>query len=464
LRQLLGALALLWLVGAAPAQARELLRRGDLSLDVTGSVREIVVFTQGTEQGRFEERLLETLPSTTCVRAASFADCPAFDALGRRDVWQSLTRVRTRFDLQATPQVSAVVTWDHELLAGILDTFEGSLGRSLATEAFFDLGGDVDLFGLQEEGHRMRWRHVLYRGYVKVETDRIDLVAGRQRIPWGVGRLWNPIDRFNAIPPLAIEGDQSPGIDALDLKIRASGFSYLELAWAPADGPNDLYAARWHGVLHDIDYSLVAGFFEEAWTFGGDLAANVGGAAARLELVYADPSRKFWPLGTPEPREVPAYVQVVASIDYNLDVGTGLYVLLEHFYNGNATGFGSGNAGGLEPFFESTSQAPPGTPAFLAGPFPTAGSTDRFAGNRVVTAAKHQTGFQGSYDVNAVVSASLLVLYDWNGTSAAFFPSVTATPLDSLEVTLGAQLFAGSKRSQYGAAERLFFLVAEWFF
>ena len=85
-------------------------------------------------------------------------------------------------------------------------------------------------------------------------------------------------------------------------------------------------------------------------------------------------------------------------------------------------------------------------------------------GNRYVTAAKHQTGFQTSYEVNAVLSASLLVLYDWNGTSAAFAPSLTATPLGSLELTLGAQVFAGSKRSQYGAAERLFFLVAEWFF
>ncbi|HKJ24140.1 MAG TPA: hypothetical protein VKB65_04910 [Myxococcota bacterium] len=457
---LVGAVALL----AAPAQARELLRRGDLSLEVTGSVREIAAYTRGTDLGDFEESLLETLPSTTCLLAATFADCPAFDVLGGRDVWQSLTRVRTRLDLRATSHVSAVVTWDHELLAGILDTFEGEFGRQLATEPYFDLEDHVGLFGLRADGHRMRWRHVLYRAFLKVETKRVELVAGRQRIPWGVGRLWNPIDRFNAIPPLAIEGDQSPGVDALDLKIRASGFSYLELAFAPADGKNDLYAARWHGVLHDVDYSLVAGRFEEAWTFGGDLAANLGGAAARLELVYANPTRDYWSLGDAEPEEVPDFFQLVLSLDYNLDVGSGLYVLVEHYYNGNATGFGHGNAGGLEPFFESTSEAPPGTPPFFTGPFPTPGSTDRFAGNRMITAAKHQTGFQAGYDLSAVVRANLVVLYDWDGTSAAFFPSLTATPLDAVELTLGAQLFAGSKRSQYGAAERLFFVVAEWFF
>ena len=457
-------LALLASLLALPAHAHELLRRGDVSLDVSGSVREVLVATQATDRNRFEERLRQSLPATTCLRAVSFADCPAFDEIGERDVWQSLTRVRTRFDLRATRELSAVVTWDHEVRTGILDTFEADFGRALAPEPFFDLEDDVGLFGLRKNGRRVRWRHLLYRGYLKLETGHADLVVGRQRIPWGVGRLWNPIDRFNAIPPLAIEADQSPGVDGIDLKLRASGFSFLELAWAPADGPDDLYAARWHGVLGDADYSLVAGSFEEAWTFGGDLAANLGGAAARLEVVYADPTRKFWPLGRATPKEVPAYFQVVASLDYNLDVGSGLYLLVEHFYNGNATGFGRGRAGGLEPFFESTAQAPPGTPGFLPGPFPTAGSRDRFGGNRFITAARHQTGFEARYDVTPVVTTNLVLLYDWSGTSAAFFPNVTATPLDSLELTLGAQLFAGPRRSQYGEAERLFFLVAEWFF
>lgn len=449
---------------AAPAEARELWSRGDASVEVSGSVREVFAVTHGTDLGRFAERSAVAQPPTLCLQAARFADCPAFDLVGRRNVWQSLTRVRTRLDWRANARVSGVLTWDHELLAGILDTFEGDLGGRIATEPLFDLGGDVDLFGLREEGRRMRWRHVLYRGFVRVETERVELVIGRQRIPWGVGRLWNPIDRFNAIPPLAIEGDQSAGIDAIDVKLRASDFSYLEIAWAPADGSNDLTALRWHGVLGDADYSLVAGYFEEAWTFGGDLATNLGGAAARLELVYADPSRSFWPLGRAAPVEVDAYFQAVASIDYNVDVGTGLYVLVEHFYNGNATGFGRGNAGGLEAFFEADANPPPGVPPGVPGPFAVPASADRFAANRVVTAAKHQTGFQLGYDVTPVVRADLLTLYDWNGGSAAFFPSLTVSPTDDLELTLGAQLFTGAKRSQYGEAERLFFLVAEWFF
>ncbi len=456
--------------GAAPA--RELFRRGEVSLELTGSIRQIVVATQGTDASRFDERLAGNLPDLTCLEAVRFADCPAFDITGRRDVWQSLTRVRTQWDLRAGPRVSARVVYDHELLAGILDTFDRQVGQGIATDAFFDLDDDVDLFGIQEEGSRVRWRHLLYRAFVHVETERVEAVIGRQRIPWGVGRLWNPIDRFNAIPPLAIEGDQSPGIDAVDLKIRASGFTFLELAWAPQDGTNDLMAARWHGVAGDADYSLVAGWFEETWTFGADFATNLKDAALRIEAVYADPSRQHWPLGRAAPVEVDAYFQAVVSLDYNFDLGTGLYVLVEHFYNGNATGFGRGRAGTLEVFFESTSEAPPGLPEpplpFLppisTGPFVTRASADRFAGNRVITAAKNQTGLQAGYDLTPILRADFLALYDWNGDSAAFFPSLTWSPTGNLELVGGAQLFVGKKLSQYGDAERLFFLRAEWFF
>ncbi len=38
------------------------------------------------------------------------------------------------------------------------------------------------------------------------------------------------------------------------------------------------------------------------------------------------------------------------------------------------------------------------------------------------------------------------------------------SPLDSLELSLGVQLFAGPKLSQYGSSEPLVFLLADWFF
>ena len=152
-------------------------------------------------------------------------------------------------------------------------------------------------------------------------------------------------------------------------------------------------------------------------------------------------------------------VQLVVSADYLFDVGDGLYVLLEHFYNGNALGFGEGKAGTFLPLFES--EDVPGLPG-VSQIVP--GTTELFGGSRVVTFAENQTGGQLGYDVTPELRAELLSIYDWNGESAAFFPTFRWTPTGWLELTVGGQFFVGPRLSQYGDREHLGYLLAEVFF
>lgn len=459
--------ALALLLGAGPAAGRELWRRGDASLTWTGSVRELAVVTRATDAERFYDEI--TGSPLTCITAQRFADCPAFRVVGDRDVWSSLTRIRTRLELRATPHWSATLAYDHELRFGILDTLEDSLGQGFERQPFLDLQDDVNAFGFHENSEHRRWRHLLYRASVQYESRHFEAVIGRQRIAWGVGRLWNPIDRFNAIGPLALEADQSPGVDAALLRWVFSGFSYLEAAWAPGSNREQArYALRLHGAWRELDYSLVAGRFDQVGTLGFDLASNLRGAAVRFEVVYSDPRAEIWPVGDSAPRELDTFWQVVASIDYQLDVGSGLYLLLEHLYNGNALGFGSGRAGPLLGFFESTATPPPELPPafvpFVPGPYVRPTSSERFGGSQVISFARHQTGLELGYEFSAAWRGDFLAIYDWNGGSAVFFPRLTFTPVGSTEITLGLQLAAGPRRSQYGSAENLVFLLAEWFY
>jgi len=447
----------------------ELWRRGDVALRLSGSVREVVVGTHGTDAERFSDAVRDTLPAPTCVVAARLADCPAFRLVGERDVWQSLTRVRTHVDLAATGGISASLVYDHELLLGVLDTLERSLSYELSTDPFVSLDDQIDRFDISDGDTEGRWRHLLYRASVRYEAAHVDVVVGRQRIPWGVGRLWNPIDRFNPISPLSIEGDQSPGVDAIDAKWLLGGFTFLEAAYAPQDSmPDASYALRLHGILREVDYSLVAGVFEEARTGGLDLAGNLGGAAARLEATYSDPERDIWPVGAAKPRELSGFWQVVTSIDGNIDIGSGLSVLVEHLYNGNGLGFGSGEAGPLLSLFEATAEPPAGIPPKLAGtfqgPFAGAASRDRLGGSRVVSFADHLTGVQLGYEPVTALRSEILAIFDWEGTSAAFVPVLVYTPLGSLEVTLGVQMFAGCEASEFGVAEDPAFLLVDWFY
>lgn len=449
--------ALLLSIQAAPSAAREIWSGGEAKLELSGSILELVALTQGTDADRFLDQAASD--PEHCLLASTFADCRGFEAVGEWFVPTSLTRLRTRLRGSLGRHWTALVVYDHELRTGRLNTFGASIGGDLARSSF--LGAEHDI----ASGDHASWGHLLYRGYLHFESKRVEASIGRQRIPWGVGRLWNPIDRFNAIPPLALQPDQSAGVDAIDLHWRFSGFTYLEAVYAPErDADDSSYAMRLHGVSHDVDYSLMAGVFEQARTFGVDLAGNLGGAAARLEAVFTDPERKVWPIGDPGPSELDPFWQLVVSIDHLFDFGTGVYVLAEYLFNGNDLGFGSGRAGRLLPLFEATTDGPAGVPAEVEGPFVGVTSDDRFGASRVITGSRHLTGLQLGYDLTPEVRTDLVSIVDWSGWSASFYPALHYAPLDWLEVTLGVQLFVGPRRSEYGGLDPLGFVLLEGFF
>lgn len=446
MRCLAPAVALVVALASDAGAARDLYRAKGASLELSGSIRERFLVTRGTDADDFSDSL-----TPACLPVESFPDCPAFEEVGERDVWTSLTRLRLRLDARANEWLSAVVVYDNEATFGILDTFESALGEELTDRRFVDLSDEV----VDED--RSRWRHLLYRGYVLVETERLEVTVGRQRVPWGVGRLWNPIDRFNAIGPLSIEADQSQGVDAVKARWLFSGFTFLEAIYAAGASGNDrAVAGRLHGVVRDVDYSLIGGVFEEAPTLGFDLATNLGDAAGRVEVVWTDPKRRVRPFGDRRRDALSDYWQIVVSVDHNIDLGSGVYALVEHLYNGNALGFGRGEAAGLLGFFQESGE----DPNRIAAP----GTTDLFGQSRVVTLGENLTGGQLGYDLTPEVNGSLLLIYDWEGESASFFPSLRYSPLDWLELTIGVQLFAGPRRSEFGERDTLGFLLAEVFF
>ncbi len=257
--------------------------------------------------------------------------------------------------------------------------------------------------------------------------------------------------------PLAIEGDEFAGIDAIEARWMFTGFDYLQAVYAPGTSSEEArYALRFHGVVHDTDVSVLAGVFEEALAVGGDLAGNLGGAAWRIEAIYTDPEQEIWPVGEPAPREPDRFWQAIFSLDYTVSVGNGLYLLIEHLYDGNALGFGRGKAGALLPFFETSGDA-------LLGPVVPA-SPALFGGSRVISLAKHTTGLQAGSDVTSALRGDFLVLFDWEGASAAFVPTLAYTGWNALELRAGAEFFAGAHDSQFGPQQAIVFAVLEWFF
>jgi hypothetical protein len=449
---------------ASSAAAAEWWSHGDASLSVGGSLRQIGLYQRQTDASRFADAIADDVAAngaaTTCVAAATFAACPAFDGVGDDDVGQGFTRLRLEADLVVTDWLSATVVYDNEVRFGRIDTLESALGSNIGSQSFVDLDSTVS------SGEHYDWRHALYRGYVSIETRRFELSIGRQRVAWGVGRLWTPIDRFSALLPLNIQPDITPGIDSIDARYNFDGFNYLQAVYAPGDERDEQrWAVRLHGVVLDADVSVMGGVFEQAPTVGADFTTNLWEGTIGLEAVWTAPDHKVWMLDDPGPRKLPDYWQAVVSYDRNLDLGTGLYVLVEYLYNGNALGTGSGRAGVLEPFFEATNTPPdPAVGALVPGPYATGADQDIFGASRIVTLAEHQIGTQLGYDLTPELRGDFVLLVDASHGSAAFVPNLAYSPLGNLELTLGVQLFAGPTRSQYGASEPLVYLLLDWYF
>lgn len=457
------------LMASGPSIATELWSRGDAALSVSGSIRQIGLYTRQTDVDDFADAIADAIaadiaasgPATTCVAAAGFERCPAFNTVGEQDVGQGLTRLRLEASLRLNEWLSAFVVYDNEIHFGVIDTLEAELGSGLGSDSF--LHAESTLSG----GSQYDWSHQLYRGYVQIEGERFELSVGRQRIAWGVGKLWTPIDRFSALPPLSLQPDVTPGIDSIDGRFNFDGFNYLQFVYSPGrNSRDDRLALRLHGVVWDADVSVMGGLFEEAPTLGIDFAHNLWDGAIAFEAVFTSPDHKVWKIEDATPKKLPDYWQVVVSFDINLDLGTGVYLLTEYLYNGNALGFGKARAGPLLPFFAATDVPPDsviGLPISLP-PYATNASVDIFGSSRVITSAEHQIGLQVGYDLTPELRSDFVTLVDLDRGSAAFFPNFKYSPLDSVELTFGIQLFAGPKRSQYGSSEPLVQLLVDWFF
>ena len=441
-------------LATGPAGAGEVWRSGDAYLDLGGIVREIALVSRGTSPEAFEAGLAQCFPPAVPAipGPAEFASCPAFGAVGDKRVATSTTRLRLRMEARANAHWSAVISITNEFLAGNLDTFEGRFGGNLLPRDFWDASGQIG-------EDPVAYRYSLYRGYLNFESEHLEAVVGRQRIPWGVGRLWNPVDRFNAIRPLALQPDESPGVDAINARILFSDFSQLQLVFARAGThktiSTQLASRGWLGIS-------ITGSSPESSAAPPPWAPISRGISATpragLRLFTPGPAQERtatygrWGLRGPPLWRISG--RWWFPLDYNIDWGSGVYVLAEHLYNGNALGFGFGLAGPLLGFFEQTA----GIPYYAAT------SADRFGGSQVITRSSQLTGLQAGYELTPEIRLSALVIYDWDGESAVFFPSVAYSPLAWLDLTLGLQTTAGGPYSEFGDAPTTGYLLADFYF
>jgi len=112
----------------------------------------------------------------------------------------------------------------------------------------------------------------IYRAYVQYRGVKHFWSVGKQRIPLGVGRIWNPIDVFNPIDSQAIETDEREGTKSIRYEYSISDLSNVDATIAEGKGE-----VRVKGYLEYADIGLVGLWDEEnnrdiiGWEIEGQL-------------------------------------------------------------------------------------------------------------------------------------------------------------------------------------------------
>jgi hypothetical protein len=397
-------------LAAARAQAVEF-DWGDWKLDLSADLREIV-----TESRDLDVHDLPLDPN---------APVPLSSML------LATTRARLQLEARYGDHWTAQVVYDNQV-------FLGSGRDSVAFQAAQALGAPtwLDLDHTIADSQDATWEHLLYRGWLRYQSDALEVSLGRQRIALGRAHLWNPSDLFNPIPPLAVESDQRIGVDAALARVRLQDELWAAAIFAP--GVNDQNASsafRLELSRRELDGALMFAVIDRDYVAGLDFASNVADAALRGEFT------ETWHFAGR------ATLQAVLSLDYTFPLGTGLYALVEHFYNQNVQPRNSFNAALL---------ADVGLQRLAA----------RFLSpTQITTVARNQTGVELGYDLTPLLRANLLWIHDWNGPSEAFAPSLTWSPRSDLELTGGMQVFGGSgDKGEYGGLKPLYFVRADVYF
>lgn len=329
-RLALATLTLLWLGVPSAAQARDLFEEGDFRLSLRSA---------------FKSSLLLAFPPDDPIL---YPERPAGAGL-----------FRLRFELSAHlgEHVTTAIAYEHRVRMQSGSTVGGGLLPSVAPVAF---RLDQLDWSIVDDAPGYLHQHEIDRAYVALHFDFMELTVGRQALGLGRGVLFSAVDVFSPFSPTEVDREWRRGVDSAHLELRIPGFDALSaavfaaLGQASASGGVSTWAVlgRLRAVIGDLDAEVILGRRGSDNMGGLSFSATVGDAEIHGEGALFGTDGLGVDHGFLGTRAVVAKGLLGAS--YNIDVGTGLRVVLEYHYSG----FGAADvahAPGIlaDPFFQA---------------------------------------------------------------------------------------------------------------
>ncbi len=327
-----------------------------------------------------------------------------------------LNRLRLELKGKLAENAALDLQYDNEILLGdYLRTGQFAVEKHARPDQYWDLEGNY------AEARSYYGRHRLYRASITLSAGGTDVRLGRQRITWGTGRFWSPLDSLNPFSPIALEREERAGVDAVLAEHKLGPLSRVSAVYAPRHDRGESSAAvNWHSNVRGVDYSLVAGRFRREEVIGADLATQIGGAGVRAEVTH---NRR---------EAASSYRRAVFALDYAFP-GT-LTLSGELYYN-------------------------------------SAGASDRSAYDfaslftgRIQNVGRRYFGGYLAYELTPLVKWTNYLVLNLADRSRFFAPALAFSLQTNLDLTVGVQLFGGSQGSEYARFNDVYYVQLQWFF
>ncbi len=271
-----------------------------------------------------------------------------------------------------------------------------------------------------------------YRAWIGLENDEGTLRAGRQRIAWGTGKMWNPTDVLNPWDPSSIEQTERRGVDALYGRKGIGTLGQAELVWAPGDRWADHnLLARGRANFEGWDVSALFGKISGstyAVMAGGDLARELFEGTAHAEAAYFAPVLRnpYWKVG--------------AGYDYNFASDTkwkwlkDANFVFEYYHAGN---------GAENPARYDLAAARAGKEQGLA---------------------RDYLGSTLSKDLHTLLKFECAAIVNMHDRSTLAYPSLGWNALPDLWLTAAWRRFGGERTGEFGRQPNQVVLTGQWWF
>jgi hypothetical protein len=191
------------------------------------------------------------------------------------------------------------------------------------------------------------------RAYLKYRADAWSLTAGKQRIAWGTGYIWNPVDIFNPfVLSFAVKDEDKTNVESVRLEVpigEAGGIDAFVLTGKPWGSTGKGIRVKGNAGLFDLAASYV-----DQGTLGRQVGLETAGDIIKDVGVRGEIAVKTVP-------GINGYIaQATAGGDYTLDNGVGLNC--EYYFNGlgskdkNSYNWGTAESVGVDYLFFSANK------------------------------------------------------------------------------------------------------------